>query len=37
MAAGYSDRAGMAADEDLASLRGEERFKALLAAPAPKP
>jgi predicted esterase len=33
--AGYSDREGMAADEDLASLREEERFKALVRPPAP--
>jgi len=34
VAAGYSDRAGMATDDDLASLREEERFKALVRAPA---
>lgn len=36
VAAGYSDLAGMAADEDLASLREEEGFKALVRAPAPE-
>jgi predicted esterase len=35
VAAGFSDRAHMSADEDLASLRGEDRFKALVAAPLP--
>ena len=30
VAAGFSDRAWMAADQDLASLREEERFKALV-------
>ncbi len=35
VAAGYADRAGMAADPDLASLRQEERFKALVRAPSP--
>ena len=37
VATGYSDRAGMAQDEDLASLRAEERFKALVTTAAPKP
>ena len=36
VAQGYADRAGMAVDEDLASLREEERFKALVRQPAPE-
>ena len=35
VAAGFSDRSGMAVDEDLASLREEPRFRALLLVPAP--
>ncbi len=37
VAAGFSDRAGMARDEDLAPLREEQRFKALLDPAAPRP
>jgi len=37
VAAGYSDRAAMAADLDLASLREEERFKVLVGSPVPTP
>jgi hypothetical protein len=33
--AGYSDREYMAKDGDLASLRGEARFEALVRAPSP--
>jgi hypothetical protein len=36
VAAGYSDRAGIVADEDLASLREEEGFKALVRSPPPE-
>ena len=36
VAQGYADRAGMASDKDLASLREEERFRALLRQPAPE-
>ena len=35
VAAGYSDREHMAKDGDLASLRGEARFEALVRAPSP--